>query len=91
MTFEEYKKFRDAFESDRKAASETLEQYPLLANGLTPDAVKFSPAYRLHKHIYDYAHNAERAFHGKYAKLFSKEIRAEIAARRQAKLAAQGK
>ncbi|MCP1852820.1 MULTISPECIES: hypothetical protein [unclassified Bradyrhizobium] len=56
--------------------------------GLTPDRIKFDPRYRLAKAAADIAFAELRAFNGRYAPRFKKEIRAEIDARRRAKCTA---
>jgi len=55
--------------------------------GLTPDAIKTSPEYRSAKYRFDSAFGALRAFNGKYAKRYTKQIRADIDARRQSRIA----
>lgn len=47
-------------------ASAALKVFPRAANGLTPDAVKFSPEYRAAKAEFDRAFAAVRAFNGRY-------------------------
>jgi hypothetical protein len=45
--------------------------------GLTPDAIKFSPDYRLAKVRFDVAFAALRDFNGEFHKTFAAEIKAE--------------
>ena len=53
---------RAALESEVKKASADLKVFPRAANGLTPDAVKFSPEYRAAKSGFDRAFQALRKF-----------------------------
>jgi len=81
MTYEEAKRLRDDAEEQSKAASAVLRAFPRLANGLVPDAVKFSPEYRAAKARYDAAFAHERAVNEWFVKTFKEEIRAERAFR----------
>lgn len=47
-------------------ASAALKAFPRGATGLTPDAVKFSPAYRKAKSAYDRAFQTLRKFNTTY-------------------------
>lgn len=53
---------RDALRIEVSAASAVLKGYPRMANGMTPDSVKFSPEYRSAKLRYDHAFDALRKF-----------------------------
>ncbi len=64
-------------------ASAKLNAFPKGPMGLTPDAVKFSPEYRLAKTQYERAAAAVRNFNSTYTKRFAAEIRAD----RRAKVA----
>ncbi len=63
-------------------ASDALDVFPKGAMGLTPDAVKFSPEYRVAKAVYDAAFAEQRRFNAWFLKTFSAEIKAERAQRR---------
>ena len=77
MTYEQAKQQRDELDANYRAAGDALKTYPRLANGLTPNAVRTSPAYRNDKAVCDAAFAALRAFNKGYVKTFNKEIKAE--------------
>jgi hypothetical protein len=56
------------------------------AMGLTPDAIRLRPDYRAAKLELDNAFAELRRFNGLYAGRFKKEIRADIDAKRQARI-----
>lgn len=66
--------------------SAVLDTFPKGAMGLTPDDVKFSPAYRLAKQQFDASFAALRKFNGEFTKAFAKEIREDRLARRRARV-----
>lgn len=82
-TYAEAKRVRDAAESASKAASVALRAFPRLANGLVPDAVKYTPEYKAAKTRFDTAFARERAVNEWLGKTFEKETREERASRRK--------
>ena len=70
-----------------EAACAAHRGYPRNAIGLTPDDVKFSPAYRATKAAYDKAFAELRSFNDVYCRVFKKELKAERDAIRLARLA----
>ena len=80
-TYEEAKRVVAAAEAESKAAGDVLDTFPKLANGLTPDAVKFSPEYKVAKARYNAAFAHLRRVNEWFVKNFNKEIRAERASR----------
>lgn len=89
MTFEEFQTQRATIEARLTAASVALAAYPKAADGLTPDATKAMPGWRAARDESRAAFEALRAFNGRYAGQFAKEIKADIAARRAAALASR--
>jgi hypothetical protein len=81
-SYAEAKKVRDAAENESKAASAALRTFPRLANGLVPDAVKFTPEYKAAKAHFDKAFARERAANAWLNEKFEREVRAERASRR---------
>jgi hypothetical protein len=76
---------RDGLEAAAAEASRALNAIPGIGSGpmgLTPDAVKFSPAYRLARARYDKAAAELRAFAGMMSRNFPRELKAERDARR---------
>ncbi len=77
--------------ADHDAAAARMRAVPGIGTGrmgLTPDAVKFSPAYIAARRDYETARAALARFNGWYQKRFRVEIRADRAARDAARLAA---
>lgn len=84
------KAFHDRLVAELEAASKAWNAIGGVGTGqmgLTPDAVKFSAAYRDAKRAYDRAHRALRAYNRDYQKRFRNEIAADREARRAALLA----
>lgn len=84
MDYAEFKARAKELEAEAACASATLKAIPGVGSGalgLTPDAVKFSPAFREAKAAFTRAFQAQRDFHGTYGKRFEKEARAERRAR----------
>lgn len=67
---------RELAEAEAKAAGAALQAFPKLANGLTPDEVKFSPAYRKARARFDAAFAAVRRVNAYIVANFKKEERA---------------
>ena len=57
---------QDQLYAEMKLAGAALKRFPRLANGLTPDSVKFSPEYRAAKAACDRAFEAVRAFNSRH-------------------------
>lgn len=84
-----FKAIRADLESAHAAAVRELRTIPGVGAGqmgLTPDAVKFSPEFRACKSALDVAAARLRSFNGAHAARFAKEIRADIATARAARL-----
>jgi hypothetical protein len=81
MDYAAAKQIRDSLDAKTAQAGAALDAFPKLANGMTPDAVKFSAEYRSAKAIFDAAFAAQRAFNGKFVAAFRKQIQAERRAR----------
>lgn len=64
-----------------------LQKFPKSPNGMTPDDVKASPAFKTASQNFDRAFGALRKFNGTYTKRFADELRHERDARRAARLA----
>lgn len=83
--FEEAKTQADRFWNEAsdagKALNEFLDKHPKGPMGLTPDFVRAMSEFKALKSAYDVAASKSRAFNARYVKEFSKEIRAERAAR----------
>ena len=79
-----FKKLRAVLDAEYNVASEAIRTFPRLANGLTPDSVRATTEYKSVKSQLDCAFSKVRAFNGKYVKHFSKEIKADIEAKRKA-------
>lgn len=68
--------------AEHRRASDILAGFPRAANGLTPDAIKFSAEFRQAKQAYEVAFYNLRQFNATYTRTFKKELAAERAARR---------
>lgn len=75
-----------ALNSIRDNIAAELGIAPKGALGLTPDKIRTRPDYRAACLAYDSAFADLRRFNGKYAGRFKKEIRADIDAKRRARL-----
>lgn len=85
MSYHVAKQVGIAVEARAKAAGLALRAVPGVgsgANGLTPDAVKFSPEYRAAKAAHEAALAELRRFNAWFAKAFKAEIAAERRTRR---------
>ena len=63
--------------SELEQRSAALQRFPRAPNGLTPDAVKFSPEYREAKRAYDIAFQSMRDFNEHFTRMYKTEIRQE--------------
>jgi hypothetical protein len=86
MTYLEAKMRRDAIEADVSRLSAALQSFPTGPMGLTPDATKALPEYRIAKIAFDAAFERSRRFNGRFVKAFAKEIRADRLSRRVAQV-----
>lgn len=88
MTFLQFKQHQASLELRMKIASTSMKAFEHLRapNGLYPDSVKILREWRQAKVMYDLAFTQSRSFNGKWAKVFEKEAKAEIAAKREAAL-----
>lgn len=75
--FEAAKAQQSQLEQEVEEAGAGLRDFPRGAMGLTPDAVKTSPAYRAAKARFDRAFARLRAFNATFTKKFARELRAE--------------
>lgn len=57
---------RTALYAEMQVASAALKTFPRASNGLTSDAIKFSPEYRTAKTAYDRSFQAVRAFNANH-------------------------
>jgi len=90
MTYKQYRAIYTALNDAEILANRALNAIPGVGSGpigLTPDAVKFSPEYRAAKAACDTAKALHDGFAKPFARIFAKQIRADINARRAAKLA----
>ena len=83
MNFEAVKARRDEIDAANREHSKALNAFPRMSNGLTPDNVKFSPAYRAAKAEYDASAEALRRVNIYLNKYHAKELRADRAAKRK--------
>lgn len=102
MNYCDFKALRGPLEARLNKANDALRAVPGLSSGqlgLTPDAVKARPDYRVANDAYNAADKALRAFDRAFTKayrktwpvFFKKELRAERDARRAQQLANGGK
>ena len=82
MTFEQAKTIKANLEAQMAFAAAAFEAFPRGPMGLTPDEVKFSPAYRSAKATFDGAFATVRAHNALMTKRFAKEMRDERRTRR---------
>jgi len=75
MTFEQAREVYFQFEDETAKWSVALHAFPKLPNGLTPDEVRFHPAYREAKVGYEEAAARQRTFNSWFTKKFKKEWR----------------
>lgn len=57
---------RRALEAELDATAAAMQTFPRLPSGLTPDAVKASPAWKSARAAFDRAFAALRTFNGRY-------------------------
>ena len=81
MTYSEAKRSRDWHEADCRAASLVLDHFAKGALGLTPDAIRATPAWREAKADYDRHFAQLQAFNQWFVKKFKRQIQAERQAR----------
>ena len=84
MTFAEAKASAAKIETEVSAAEVALRTFPVGPMGLTPDAVRVTPEYRVAKLAFDKSFAKLRAFNGAFTKTFAKEIREERRSRMRA-------
>lgn len=73
---------RDVIETNYNKACDAMKQFPKLPNGLIPDEVRATDAYRVAKRDLDRTFSLLREYNAHFCKQFPKEIRAERDARR---------
>lgn len=79
-SFNQAKAAQAALYAAAKRASDRLATIPGVGSGqmgLTPDAVKFSPAYREARASYQRAADEVRQFNATFTKVFARELREE--------------
>lgn len=81
--YEAAKAAADAARARSRELGKAMSAFPKLANGLTPDEVKATPAWRAAKKEYDAAFAAEQAANANVVKRFPKEHRADLDAQRK--------
>lgn len=82
MTYQEAKKRKAELETQCKVCSDALNNFPKREDGLTPDAIKFSPQYRTALDAYRKASKKLRGFNSWFLCVFEKEYAAERLERR---------
>ena len=90
MTYEQYRAIYAALNAACIQTGAALQAIPGIDSGprgLTPDAVKFSPEYTAARSAFENARALHDGFVKPFARVFAKQIRADIDARRAAKLA----
>lgn len=75
MDYAAAKRIRDCWQAEVDTATEALKAHPRNAMGLTPDEVKFSPAYRRDKRHFDNAFENLREWNGFIARNFAGEAK----------------
>ena len=77
MTYQQAKEHKEKLEQEVKDASLALRAFGdvKMPNGLTPDNVKASPAYRAAKGIYNVAFRRLQAFNSVFCKRYKNEYR----------------
>lgn len=79
---------RDILYSELERLSAALNQFPRMANGLTPGSVKASPEYRAAKRDYDATFQRLREFNSFFTRAYKRELRQERRSRHHAAEAA---
>lgn len=82
-------KYRDYLDAKVRAASDALRNIPGVGSGqlgLTPDAVKATPEYKQASAAYWQAHKNLGAFNQYYTRIYKKEIREAITAKRKSNI-----
>ena len=86
MSFQEAMTRRTELEDALKPLSAALRRFPQSLNGLTPDEVKFSPAYKEAKAAFDAAFRALREHNAFINRQFRHEIREHYRNKRQSEV-----
>lgn len=86
--YEAAKASRAPLDAEADAASKALRAFPKGPMGMTPQAVRDTPEFQAAYQRYARAAQAQAKFNGPFCKAFAKEIRAEVQAKREARLAA---
>lgn len=76
FTYAQAKEYRASLEANERAASEALQAFPRLANGLTPDAAK-TPEWKAARARYSKAFADLRDYNGRMVRNFKAEMKAE--------------
>lgn len=76
-------KHKEALEAAYKHASDTLQAFPRLGNGLTPDSVRALPEWQEAKQKYNHAFENLRNFNAQFMKQYAKEYRDHIKTQRK--------
>lgn len=82
MNYADAKIRRDALEAESSRLTAIVNSYPRSSNGLTPDEVKFSPAYRADLAACNRAVAELKAFNVMFTRVFRREYAAERRLRR---------
>ena len=77
MTYAAAKQIKTGLETAVAAAGAALKVFPREANGMTPDAVKFSPEFRAAKQEYNMAFSRLRTFNEAFLRTFKAEYAAD--------------
>lgn len=81
--YELLKERKAMLEADMDRASKKLQSYPKGAMGLTPDYIKFSPAYQEDRKWFETAKKAVQSFNQTFLKKYRKEWRDECIKKRR--------
>lgn len=87
MNYSEAKALSAALDIEVTRAGDIINAFPKGPMGLTPDAVRVTPEWKLAKRNFDTAFAKLRAFNSYYVKTFSIELRRERRARDAARQA----
>lgn len=77
MTYAIAKQIKQDLEAAVAVAGNALKVFPKAADGLTPDSIKISPAFRAAKQEYDLAFSRLRAFNEDFLRAYKNEYQAD--------------
>jgi hypothetical protein len=77
MTYQEATRIRDTLWAMYRETGKVMSSYPRLPNGLTPDAIKATPEWRMNKDAFDLATVNLQQFNKTFVKRYARELREE--------------